>query len=86
MEEATARTMTFDENLGPLLEPEQAEELERRDREKPGPGGEPGCPHCGSAMVRLVEEHPAPRGDDSPFRVRLVCSSSDCRRWTVYDW
>ncbi|MFQ5678599.1 MAG: hypothetical protein ACE5HP_03990 [Gemmatimonadota bacterium] len=78
--------MTFDDNLGPLLDPEQAEALEARDRQKPAPGGEPDCPVCGASMVRLVEKRPAPRSDDSPFQVRLVCSSADCRTWTVYDW
>lgn len=78
--------MALDDNLGPLLEPRQAELAEQNDREKPGPGGEPDCPLCGTKMVRLVEKHPAPRGDDSPFRVRLVCSSGECRAWTVYDW
>lgn len=78
--------MTTDDNLGPLLDAEQAEALEALDRRKPAPGGEPDCPVCGSSMVRLVEKHPAPRADDSPFRVRLVCSSSTCGRWTVYDW
>lgn len=78
--------MPFDDNLGPLLDAEQAEALEERDRSKPGPGGEPDCPACGAQMVRLVERHPAPRADDSPFRVRLVCSAEACGRWTVYDW
>lgn len=78
--------MAFDDNLGRLLDAEQAAELETRDRAKPGPGAEPDCPVCGSDMVRLVERHPAPRSDDSPFRVRLLCSSEECRRWTVYDW
>lgn len=78
--------MAFDDNLGPLLDAERAQELEARDRAKPGPGGQPDCPECGSRMVRLVEKHPAPRSDDSPFRVRLVCSAEECRRWTVYDW
>lgn len=74
------------DNLGPLLDPEQAEDLEARDRQKPGPGGEPNCPACGARMVRLVERHPAPRSDASPFRVRLVCSAAECRAWTAYDW
>lgn len=78
--------MAFDDNLGPLLDPEQAEELEARDRAKPGPRGEPECPVCGEPMVRMVEDHPAPRADDSPFRVRLACSDPECRCWTVYDW
>lgn len=78
--------MGFDDDLGPLLEPGQAEELERRDRDHPGPGHEPPCPVCGEPVVRRVEEHPAPRADDSPFRIRLVCSDPDCRAWTVYDW
>lgn len=77
--------MAHNDDLGPLLDPEQARELEAVDREHPIPGGEPECPACGADMIRSVEEHPAPRSDDSPFRVRLVCSSEDCRRWTVYD-
>ena len=75
-----------DDNLGPLLDPEQAKELEEVDREQPIPGGEPTCPACGSGMVRSVEKHPAPRAGGSPFRVRLVCGAESCRRWTVYDW
>lgn len=78
--------MALDDNLGPLLDPEQAAELERMDREHPIPGGEPSCPRCGAEMVRRVERHPAPRADDSPFRVRLVCGDEECRGWTVYDW
>lgn len=78
--------MALDDNLGPLLGPEQATRLEEEDRAHPAPGGEPDCPACGASMARMVERHPAPRSDASPFRVRLVCSSSDCRRWTVYDW
>lgn len=78
--------MALDDNLGPLLDTEQAEELEAADRDRPIPGGEPECPACGEEMVRSVEKHPAPRADGSPFRVRLVCSAADCRRWTVYDW
>lgn len=78
--------MTPDDALGPLLDPLRAVELEARDREHPAPGREPACPECGEEMVRMVEAHPAPRSDDSPFRVRLVCSAEDCRRWTVYDW
>lgn len=76
----------MDDNLGPLLDPEQAEELEEADREQPIPGGEPWCPACGTEMLRSVEAHPAPRSDGSPFRVRLVCRDGSCRRWTVYDW
>lgn len=75
-----------EQNLGPLLDPEQSEALEARDRQHSGPGGEPACPRCETTMVRLVEEHRAPRSDDSPFRVRLICSAEDCRAWTVYDW
>lgn len=78
--------MASDDDLGPLLDPREADELESADRENPTPGGEPACPACGARMIRRVERHPAPRSDDSPFRVRLVCSSGDCRRWTVYDW
>ncbi|HKK27966.1 MAG TPA: hypothetical protein VKB18_07775 [Gemmatimonadota bacterium] len=75
-----------EDNLGPLLDVLQAAELEERDRARPIPGGEPDCPVCGETMVRRVERHPAPREGASPFRVRLVCSNTDCRRWTVYDW
>ena len=75
-----------EENIGPLLDAEQGDALEARDREHSGPGGEPTCPRCESPMVRMVEEHRAPRGDDSPFRVRLVCTGSECGAWTVYNW
>lgn len=68
-----------------LYEPEQAAELESLDRTKPFPGGEPACPVCRTKVVRRVEAHPYPRAD-SPFRVRLVCPSPACRRWTLYDW
>ncbi len=75
-----------EDNLGPLLDAEQSAPLEQHDRKHPGPGGEPDCPRCDAKMVRRVEVHPAPRSDDSPFRVRLVCASEECRCWTVYDW
>lgn len=78
--------MAIEDNLGPLLDVEQATKLEADDRQHPAPGGQPDCPACGAPMVRMVERHPAPRSDPSPFRVRLVCSSDDCRRWTIYDW
>lgn len=78
--------MAQDDNLGPLLDPEQAEELEAEDRAHPIPGGEPACPACGEEMVRSVEKPPAPRTDGAPFRVRLVCPAEGCGRWTVYDW
>lgn len=78
--------MTPGDNFGPMLDPEQARTLEKADRQDPIPGGEPECPACGAGMVRSVEKHPAPRSDDSPFRVRLVCGSDECGRWTVYDW
>lgn len=81
-----AEMTTDDDQGGPLLDPHLSESLEARDREKPIPGGEPECPACGSPMVRSVEAHPAPRADDSPFRIRLVCTGPVCRRWTVYDW
>lgn len=70
---------------GPLYGAEQAAELERLDRAKPYPGGEPGCPLCGAKLIRHVEVHPYPR-TDSPFRVRLVCHNRECGRWTLYDW
>ena len=76
--------MTESEDRGPLYEPAQARELERLDRKSPIPGGEPTCPVCDGPVHRLVEAHPAPRSDDSPFRVRLICSN--CGRWTVYNW
>lgn len=71
---------------GPLYTPDQAERLERVDRDNPIPGSEPECPVCDARTVRIVEAHPAPRSDDSPFRVRLICGNDDCRRWTVYNW
>jgi len=75
-----------EQNLGPLLDPEKGETLEAHDREHSGPGGEPSCPVCSTAMVRMVEERRAPRSDASPFRVRLLCPSDECGAWTVYDW
>lgn len=74
------------EHQGPLYGSTHAEELERADRGNPIPGGEPSCPVCGSKIVRLVETHKSLSSGDSPFRVRLICSNEDCRRWTVYDW
>lgn len=71
---------------GGLLDPEEAEQLEARDRKKAIPGGEPDCPRCASKMTRHVERHPAPKGGGSPFRVRLVCTSEACGCWTAYDW
>ncbi len=71
---------------GTLFDSQQAAELERADRQNPIPGGEPPCPACGAKLARLVEAHQAPASSDSPFRVRLVCTSAECRRWTVYDW
>jgi hypothetical protein len=82
----TRRVVVNEDNLGPLLDSEQSETLEQHDRKHPGPGGEPECPRCGTKMVRRVETHPAPRSDESPFRVRLVCGSQECLCWTVYDW
>ena len=70
----------------PLYDVGQAAELERLDREKPIPGGEPSCPVCGSRTFRLVEAHPAPRNDESPFRVRLICRNDECQRWHIYNW
>lgn len=78
--------MSENDDLGPLYEAEHSAQLERDDREKPIPGGEPACPVCGAKTSRRVESHPAPRSDQSPFRVRLVCTSADCRRWTIYNW
>ncbi|TFG63140.1 MAG: hypothetical protein E4H28_06785 [Gemmatimonadales bacterium] len=75
-----------EEKASRLLGPEQAQAAEAADRSNPVPGDEPPCPECESAMLRHVEKHPAPRASNSPFRVRLVCSSEDCGAWTVYDW
>lgn len=74
------------QDYGPLYSERDAAELERLDRENPIPGGEPSCPLCDHRLMRIVETHPAPRSDDSPFRVRLVCTDDDCGRWTVYTW
>lgn len=71
---------------GPLLHFEEGDALETHDRKHAGPGGEPECPRCGTAMVRSVEKHRGPRSDESPFRVRLVCGSAACRAWTLYNW
>ena len=71
---------------GPLLGAEASDSLEADDRRRPVPGGEPDCPLCGTKMLRQVERHPAPRGGESPFRVRLVCVAEECGAWTVYDW
>ena len=67
--------MTDNEDFAPLYDANQATELEKNDRDKPIPGGEPTCPVCNSKLTRLVESHPAPRSDNSPFRVRLVGES-----------
>jgi len=72
--------------LGTLYEEKQAAELERADRNNPIPGGEPACPVCGAKLARLVEAHQAPSAGTSPFRVRLICSNEECRRWTIYNW
>ncbi|MEE9156225.1 MAG: hypothetical protein V3U38_06210 [Gemmatimonadota bacterium] len=70
----------------PLYDRANADELERLDRLSPIPGSEPPCPVCGTRTYRLVEAHPAPRTDESPFRVRLLCRNDQCRRWLVYNW
>lgn len=72
--------------VGPLLGFEEGQALKRRDRKHPGQGGDPKCPRCSATMVRSVELHRAPRSDNSPFRIRLVCPSADCQAWTVYNW
>jgi hypothetical protein len=77
--------MNDNEQVGQLYDADHAAQLERADREHPIPGSEPHCPVCGSRTARLVEAHPAPVSD-SPFRVRLVCTNVECRRWTVYSW
>ena len=69
-----------------MYEARHSAELERLDRANPIPGGEPPCPLCESKISRLVETYPSPHTGPSPFRVRLVCSNQDCRRWTVYAW
>jgi hypothetical protein len=73
------------DDLGPLYDADHSKALETADRENPIPGGEPPCPVCGEKTVRLVESHQSPARSSS-FRVRLICSSGECRRWTVYDW
>ncbi|MGH7539837.1 MAG: hypothetical protein ACRELC_02440 [Gemmatimonadota bacterium] len=78
--------MIEDDRTGPLLDRAKSDALESRDRNHAGPGGEPECPLCGTKMVRRVEAHRAPRSDESPFRVRLLCISEECGAWTVYDW
>ena len=90
MSEETLPPVELPENeisgAGALLDPEASDALETEDRKKPIPGGEPGCPRCGTKMTRKVERYPAPRGGSSPFRVRLVCPKAECGAWTVYDW
>jgi hypothetical protein len=71
---------------GPLYEAAHAAEIESADRENPIPGGEPPCPVCGAKTARLVEDHQGPPTTGSSFRVRIVCTSEECRRWTVYNW
>ena len=78
--------LLHDDNLGGMLDHEQAAALEKLDRDHPTAGGEPECPVCSNRMVRHVERHKAPRSDESAFRVRLVCPSPECGRWTVYNW
>lgn len=78
--------MNDSNDLGPLYEAEHSRQLEAADRDNPIPGGEPVCPVCGAKTTRLVEAHHAPGPENSAFRVRLICSNNDCRRWTVYDW
>ena len=73
-------------DLGPLYDADDSRKLEAADRDNPIPGGEPPCPVCGSKTARLVEARHAPGAGDSSFRVRLVCSNQECRRWTVYNW
>ena len=74
------------DELGPMYEAPHSAELERLDRQNPIPGGEPQCPLCEGKISRLVEAYPSPQAGPSPFRVRLICSNPDCRRWTVYPW
>ncbi len=75
-----------DKDLGPLYDSDHSKKLESADRGNPIPGGEPACPVCGKKTVRLVETRHAPAASASSFRVRIVCSNEECRRWTVYDW
>jgi hypothetical protein len=70
---------------GQLYDADHSNKLEALDRQNPIPGGEPDCPVCGAKTARFVESHHAPATRGSAFRVRLVCSNPDCRRWTVYD-
>jgi hypothetical protein len=86
MNETNDNPETEHEDLGPLYESGHATDLERADRQNPIPGGEPPCPVCNAKTTRLVQEHPSPHMGDSPFRVRLVCSNAECRRWTLYNW
>ena len=81
-----SREVQHDDNVGGMLDYEQAAALEKLDREHPTAGGEPECPACSTRMVRHVERHKAPRSDNSSFRVRLVCPSPECGRWAVYNW
>ena len=78
--------MTDRDELGPMYGPDQAQALEAADRKNPIPGGEPDCPVCGTKLVRLVERHKSLGTGESPFRIRLLCTDEECRRWTVYDW
>jgi hypothetical protein len=71
---------------GTLFDAQHAADLERADRQNPIPGGEPPCPVCGGKLARMVEAHQSPDSGDSQFRVRLVCTADNCRRWTVYNW
>ena len=85
MNEANNKSETEHGHMGPLYESGHATAMERADRENPIPGGEPPCPVCGAKTTRLVEEHQSPHMG-SPFRVRIICSNAECRRWTVFNW
>lgn len=71
---------------GTLYTAHHARQLEQADRGNPIPGSEPSCPVCGAKTARSVEAHQSPASGTSPFRVRLVCTNDDCRRWTIYNW
>ncbi|MEE9133418.1 MAG: hypothetical protein V3U13_07645 [Gemmatimonadota bacterium] len=86
MADSNNETENGQNDVGVLYESAHTAELERADRENPIPGAEPPCPVCGAKTTRLVLEHQSHHTGTSPFRVRLVCSNQECRRWTIYNW